>query len=130
MANCKPFKQMGERIRSLRLKKGLTQEELGEKAQLHYTYIGQVERGEKTPSLKTLQRLVKALDTQLEYLLEPGSEYETNPEKADFLEQLNCLLKKRSAGEVSLVVRVVKTILEELDQLRASEGQRPGEKLD
>ena len=39
--------QIGGRIRELRKKKGLSQEELGGRARLHYTYIGAVERGEK-----------------------------------------------------------------------------------
>ncbi|MBC7105405.1 MAG: helix-turn-helix transcriptional regulator, partial [Firmicutes bacterium] len=36
---------MGRRIREARSKLGLTQEQLGERANLHYSYIGQVERG-------------------------------------------------------------------------------------
>ena len=40
-------KQIGERLRSLHLTAGLTQEHLAERADLHTTYIGQLERGEK-----------------------------------------------------------------------------------
>lgn len=53
---------VGQRIRSYRLKAGLTQELLAEKAELHHTYIGQVERGEKNLSVTTLEKLLRALD--------------------------------------------------------------------
>jgi transcriptional regulator with XRE-family HTH domain len=52
---------VGQRIRSLRKEKGLSQEELGEKAGFHYTYMGGVERGEKNPSLDTLNKIAGAL---------------------------------------------------------------------
>lgn len=38
---------VGQRIRSCRQKNGLTQEKLAERSELHPTYIGQAERGEK-----------------------------------------------------------------------------------
>ena len=48
---------VGERIRALRKEKGWSQEELGEKASLHHTYVGAVERGEKNASIETLGRI-------------------------------------------------------------------------
>ena len=39
-------KGLGKRIRFLRESKGLTQEVLGEKAELSYKFVGEVERGE------------------------------------------------------------------------------------
>ena len=53
---------VGSRIRSYRLQKGLTQEALAEKAELHQTYIGQVERGEKNLTLASLEKILAALN--------------------------------------------------------------------
>jgi len=53
--------QVGKRVRSLREGKGISQEVLAEKSNLHRTYIGGVERGLRTPSLKSLQRIAKGL---------------------------------------------------------------------
>lgn len=54
--------EVGQKIRSLRVYKGLTQEQLAEKATLHSTYIGQVERGEKNVTLVSLAKILDALD--------------------------------------------------------------------
>lgn len=40
----------------------MTQEALAEKAELHYSYIGGVERGERNISLETLEKIIKALE--------------------------------------------------------------------
>ena len=48
------LKQFGKKVRELRKAQGLSQEELAEKADLHYTYIGGVERGERNLSLKSI----------------------------------------------------------------------------
>lgn len=53
---------IGQRIRSYRLQAGLTQEALAEMANVHPTYIGQVERGEKNLTLATLEKILVALN--------------------------------------------------------------------
>ena len=57
-------KQFGQHLRELRQKKRLTQEELADKAGLHFTYIGQIERGIRNPSLVNLHKLAKALNVR------------------------------------------------------------------
>ncbi len=54
-------KEFGLHLKKLRLSQGLTQEELADKAGMHFTYIGQIERGIRNPSLVNLQKLAKAL---------------------------------------------------------------------
>ncbi|MDP1722425.1 MAG: helix-turn-helix transcriptional regulator [Candidatus Gottesmanbacteria bacterium] len=51
----------GDRLRKLRASKQLTQEELADRAGMHFTYIGQIERGLRNPSLVNLHKLAKAL---------------------------------------------------------------------
>lgn len=41
-------RRIGDLIRQLRKNKGFTQEDLADQASLHETYIGKIERGEKT----------------------------------------------------------------------------------
>ncbi len=56
---------LGERIRSLRNERGLSQEELGERSGLHYTYIGAVERGEKNSSVSVLEKIAGGLGVSM-----------------------------------------------------------------
>ena len=56
---------VGERIRNLRKERGWSQEELGEKADLHHTYVGAVERGEKNASIDTLDKIADALGIEM-----------------------------------------------------------------
>ena len=60
---------LGQRIRDLRRKRGLTQEQLAELADLSVPYISHLERGTKTPSLAVLVRLADSLDVTVDRLL-------------------------------------------------------------
>lgn len=59
----------GARVRSLRLKKKLSQVELANKGGFDRNYIGMIERGERNPSLFNLQRLADALEIELSLLM-------------------------------------------------------------
>jgi DNA-binding XRE family transcriptional regulator/DNA-binding CsgD family transcriptional regulator len=52
----------GARLRQLRQAAALTQEELAHQAGLHWTYVGQIERGERNLTYKNLLRLAHGLD--------------------------------------------------------------------
>jgi transcriptional regulator with XRE-family HTH domain len=60
---------LGFRIRELRLARGLTQEQLGELCELHRTFIGSVERGERNVSILNLRLIAKVLRVTLAELL-------------------------------------------------------------
>jgi len=60
----------GKRVRSLRVERGFSQEELAHLCNLHRTYIGSVERGERNISLDNIIRLAKALGKPASALLE------------------------------------------------------------
>lgn len=55
----------GKHIRELRTGRGYSQEELAEKANMHWTYLGGIERGERNPTLINIEKLATALDVSL-----------------------------------------------------------------
>ena len=54
--------QFGSRVRALRKKRGMTQEQLAEATELSVNFISFVERGIKSPSLANMGRIAKALN--------------------------------------------------------------------
>lgn len=56
-----PLLQLGFRVRQARCSVGLSQEDLADRAGVHRTYIGTVERGERNVSLLNLLKLSRAL---------------------------------------------------------------------
>ncbi len=61
--------QLGKRVAYLRSLKGLSQLDLALAAGLAPSFVSEVEKGKRNPSLKTLVRLSEALDVSLEELL-------------------------------------------------------------
>lgn len=59
-----------ENVRSHRVALGLSQEQLAGKAEVHRTYIGMLERGEKNVTIYNIERIAKALGVEPARLLE------------------------------------------------------------
>ena len=64
---------LGQRIREQRRKKGWTMDKLAEKADLSVNYVGELERGVKTPTLDTFIRLVVPADVLIRDSAAPAS---------------------------------------------------------
>lgn len=71
------------RLRSLRVQKHLSQEELGDLVGLHYTNIGRYERGLSKPNAETLKILADTLGVTGDYLYNGTSENYTKVNFAD-----------------------------------------------
>lgn len=59
------LKRFGDRVREVRNKKDVSQEELSELAGLHRTYVSLIERGERNVTLVTIAKIAQALDVEL-----------------------------------------------------------------
>ena len=57
--------KVGSRIKELRNKLGISQEELGFRSGVHRTYIASLEVGKRNISISTLEKIVKALEVSL-----------------------------------------------------------------
>jgi len=68
MRNRRLAKRFGGLVRRLRSNAGMSQEAFADACELHRTYIGSIERGEKTVTIETATRLAKALGMTLSEL--------------------------------------------------------------
>ncbi len=57
--------KFGNRVRELRKERGLSQEKLSFKADLHRTYIGMIERAEKNITLLNIEKIANALEVSI-----------------------------------------------------------------
>lgn len=63
--------RVGLNLQRLRREKGLSQEELAHRAQIHQTYLSGVEGGKRNPTIAVLQRIAEALDADVADLVAP-----------------------------------------------------------
>jgi transcriptional regulator with XRE-family HTH domain len=100
MNTTKMIKKTGERIRTIRKIKGLTQEELAERADLSDKFIGEIERGEVNPSLDSLYKISQGLEINIIELFPNGNDVvslfanQDVPTIKGAIKTLNRLLKK------------------------------------
>lgn len=57
--------RFGNNVREIRKDKGLSQEELSFKAELHRTYIGMIERAEKNITLTNIEKIANGLEVEI-----------------------------------------------------------------
>lgn len=63
--------QLSENLKALRAERGWSQEELAFEAQLHRTYISDLERAARNPSIKIIEKLANAFGVLPGRLLDP-----------------------------------------------------------
>ena len=66
--NKKLIKALGNRIKTLRIERSFSQEDLANEADIPLSQVGRIERGETNPTISTLFVICEALDIELGYL--------------------------------------------------------------
>lgn len=86
---------IGAKIRELRVQKGLTQEELADRAELSKGFISQLERDITSPSIATLIDVLQCLGTDLEEFFSGTSSEQVVFKKSDYFEKIDGDLKNK-----------------------------------
>jgi transcriptional regulator with XRE-family HTH domain len=71
--------RFGARVRQLRTERGWSQEAFADRAKLHRTYVGAIERGEQNLSLANIERLAATLGISLAELFAPFTDRPAPP---------------------------------------------------
>jgi transcriptional regulator with XRE-family HTH domain len=74
-----PQKGLGEAIRTLRKDAELSQETLGQRAEIHATWISHIESGRINPTWGNVRRIARGLKVPLARLAELAEKYEREP---------------------------------------------------
>lgn len=101
---------LGNRLKTIRKSKGLTQGELAALSGVSVRHISNIEKGCMNPSFVILYQLIKALDISMDNLLVPLLE---NNEEAD-LQQLNFLYSSCPQQYRKLLLSTVQTLAKEI----------------
>lgn len=97
---------LGQRIREERQKLNLTQEKLSETINVTTTYIGQIERGERRPTLDTLIKISNALGVSIDYLLQES----ITPASDNLMNLWIQLTHDLSDDEKEMIIDLIKVI--------------------
>ena len=100
------YKRLGRRIREERLRLNLTQAQLAESIDISDTYMGAIERGERSLTLDTLVRLVNRLGVTVDYML-ADSVFDND---SNIMEQLKQIIDGQPIERKQMAVNVLRTI--------------------
>lgn len=102
------YRQVGKRIRAVRKRMRLTQEQLGERAGITPDYVGRVERGRGAVTLETLQRIASALNVPLRQLLD--TEEITSASREEILKSIQAILKRKDTEQLRGIYAILEAM--------------------
>ena len=106
------YKKLGMRIREERKKLNLTQAQLAETIDISDTYMGAIERGERSLTLDTLVRLVDRLGVTVDYMLSDSVSDSTS----NIMEQFKQIIDHQPLERQQMAINVLRTIFAYFDQ--------------
>lgn len=105
------YKALGKRIREERKRLNLTQAELAEAIDISDTYMGAIERGERSLTLDTLVRLVNRLGVTVDYMLS-----ESVPDNdSNIMEQFKQIIDGQPMNRKQMAIQILRTVFSHMD---------------
>ncbi len=106
------YKRLGKRIREERQRLNLTQAQLAEDIDISDTYMGAIERGERSLTLDTLVKLVNRLGVSVDYMLSDSVRDSNSNIINQFLQITDCQPLERK----QMAINVLRTIFSHFDK--------------
>ncbi len=100
------YKRLGQRIREERQRLNLTQAQLAEEINISDTYMGAIERGERSLTLDTLVRLVNRLGVTVDYMLSDS----VSDNDSNIMNQFKQIIDHQPLERKQMAVNVLRTI--------------------
>ena len=108
----KAASNIGSRIRYQRKLHNMSQEKLALAASMNPAFIGHLERGEKSPTVATLEKLTHALDISLGELFSDSVELDCDNDRSMHYERIRLILDKLSDEDVAAVSDIIFRIIQ------------------
>lgn len=109
------LKNLGIRIQQLRKEKGYSQAKLADLCNLSTNYVGSLERGQKSPSLKTLEKISEALEVDIKdifpYCVSRKAKSKVDAEIWDLLD----FLKDKPLDDIVFAKNIVSWIFKKIE---------------
>ena len=102
-------KIIGDRIRAYRNQKGWSQEYLAEKADVHHTYIGQLERGEKNATIESISKIAGTLGVSLSSFFENIS---VEQQEDNLPAQCYALLQEQPVNDQKVLAEILAALIQ------------------
>lgn len=102
---------VGARIRYFRHLRGLSQEQLALQAGLNTAFLGHLERGLKSPTITTLEKLVRALNITFEELFAEKASH-ADPARDAAMERLQLLVRDLPTSQIDKLSSIIQSILD------------------
>jgi transcriptional regulator with XRE-family HTH domain len=99
-------KLLGNRIKSLRVKKGLSQDKFGELSGLNGKYLGEVERGNSNISIMNLSKLADVLEVPLLSLLT----IEHEQDRVELVKELHQMIDESDDSQLKIIYRILEAV--------------------
>lgn len=99
---------LGARIKELRKRAELSQEQLAVKVDIDGKYLSRIEVGKRYPSLETLEGIADALNVDMKELFD----YLHHDNRTSSPEGIANLTKQASVEQLKLIARLVKSVLQ------------------
>ena len=101
--------KIGERIRSYRILRGMSQEVLAYASEINPTYLGRLERGEKCPTVDTLYKISLGLKLPLHELLDVSAALE--PSQTEAMHRIQTAMEGLSESDAVDVAEIVEKLI-------------------
>lgn len=105
------YQYLGQRIKQERIKLNLTQSKLAEDIHISDSYMGYIERGERSLSLETLVNIANRLEVSVDYLLQDS----ICPNDDNIVNQFRILIDHKTMTQKQMAIDVIKTMYAYLD---------------
>ena len=104
------YKIVGENILLFRKKQGYSLQQIAKKAKISFSFLGNIEKGTRKPTLYTIEKIAKALNCSLLTLLSHKSNIKSLPKDSHTTLEIIKIINKKTPKEKERILKIIKLL--------------------